>query len=786
MAELIISKLVGWGLSQGLASGLVNLGTSLVLSAASAALNRPTGSDLSRDLAAPRSLPPYRHAYGRGVRIQGSWAPGWVVSGTGTAAVLYGCIILNSRPSNGGNFALFLDRRAVGLSGDLTDFGTLASGTATVLEAATTVVVSHGLGAAPPAALVKAWGADGAPLTVSSIGASTFTVTVPSAAPSGGTPVTWRAGLATNGGVAQNLPFAGHVNVWLGTGAQSHPPLKILQEVGDLQGVNPEKFWPSDRWTGRTVLWVRFLKGSSPAERWPSSPPLVEVQADWSRVWDPRDEAQDPDDPDTWTVSDNQALCTLDALRQNPIAPYGLAQIRQADFEDAADIADALIPLRSGGAEKRYRVGGLIAYGDGVELADAVRPLEMAGAGSLFRAGGKVGYAPGAWSAPEVTLTECLRDAPILFTRTRRTRDVPGALKGIHPDPAANWERAETPPRQVDPDWDGGDREIRGIDLDLVFSGTQAQRIVKIMAERAKRGKALSATFPPAALQALAGGRVTVDFPREGDARSGTYRVTRAHPARWLETDEGVAMALPLDMEEDAAAVYAWDKDTDEALIFDQSSGPADATVPAPTSLAAVLDVADLDVSAHVPSVYTNPVDNEAVATVDSVELQFRRNQESFWLTAANLSFAAIVSGAGPIVGTATITAVIDGSSYDLRIRPVLDDRRGAWIVLYAVPVGITLAAPSGVSATAGAGQITVNATAPADTDCAGVQVWVGTSADPEMAILIEDIACDPSDPVSTVATGVPAGALHRVFVRAVTASGAVGPWAATVTATPT
>ena len=783
MAELIISKLVGWGLSKGLAGGLLNLGTSLVLAAASAALNRPSGSDLSRDLAAPRSLPPYRHAYGRSVRIQGSWAPGWVVSGTGDTATLYGCIILNSRPSGGDNFAMFLDRRAVGLSGDITDFGTLNSGTATVLEAATTVVVTHGLGSAPVSALVKAWGPDGAPLAVSAIGATTFTVTVPTAAPSGGTAVSWRAGLATDGGIAQNSPFAGYVNVWLGTGAQQHPPLKILAEMGDLQGLNPAKFWPTDRWAGRTVLWVRFVKGASPAERWPSSPPLVEVQADWSRVWDPRDDDQDPDDADTWTVSDNQALCLLDALRQNPLARYSAAQLRLADFEDAADIADQLVPLRAGGAERRYRAGGLIAYSSGVELADALRPLELAGAGSLFRAGGKMGYAPGAWSAPEVTLTECLRDAPIEFRRTRPTRDLPGALKGVHPDPAANWERAETPPRQVDPAWDGGDGDIRGLDLDLVFSGTQAQRIIKIQAERAKLGKTLSATFPPAALRALAGGRVTVQFPRETDARRGTYRVTRSHPAQWLDTEAGVAMALPLDLEEDAASVYAWDADTDEAVIFNQGEAPPDATVPTATWIGATLDGGDLDYSATAPfelvSTDPNPIYEWRI---DAVEARYRRNQEPFWLPLSDFTLFAVATG--EVRGS--ITAVIDGSSYDIALRTRVGDRRSAWLVLYAQPVGITLAAPSGVSATAGAGQITVAATAPADADCAGVQVWIGLTSDPEVALLIEDIACDPSDPVSVTATGLPAGTLHRVFVRAVTASGAVGPWAATVTATPT
>ena len=786
MAELIVSKLVSFGLlasASPTALAIANLGTSLLLSAAGAALSRPSGSDQSAEFSVPRSVPVNRAVYGMGVRMQGSGAPAMVVSGTGAAAVAYGCLILNSRPSDGRNFAMFLDRRAVGLSGDLRDFGTLAQGTATVAESATSVVVTHGLGAAPPAALVKAWGADGAPLAISAIGASTFTVTIPDPAPPGGFAVTWRAGRPTDGGVAQNLPFAGHVNVWLGTGAQSHPPLRILQEFGDLQAVDPSKFWPTDRWTGRTVLWFRFLKGSG-TTRWPSVPPLVEVQCDWTPVWDPRDPDQDPDDPATWRVSDNQALCLLDALLHNPIEPYPLRQVMLDHFEAGADLADQRIRLRSGGSEKRYRVGGAVAYGEGVELADALRPLEVAGASSLVRVGGRIGLAPGGWEEPEVTLGEPLADAPLEFTSTRPTRGLPFAVKGLHPDPRANWERTETPARAVRADWDGGDSGVRGIDLGLVFSSSQAQRLNKIEAERLKLGKALSGVWPPTALEAVAGGRVSVALPGAGDPRSGIYRVTRSDPMRWTQTDEGVIGALPLDLQQDAAGVYAWDHLTDEVIPFDQGEPPADPTVPLPTELAGVLDGVDLDVTVKVPDVYTNPVDDEWVPLVNAVELQFRRNQEPFWLAAPAMAFAGGVGGIR-ITASATIGDVVSGSSYDLRVRGVIGARLGAWVLVYAVPVGITLGAPTGVTATAGAGQIEVSATAPADTDCAGVQIWAGLSADPEAAFLVDEIACAPSATVTATATGLPP-ALHRVFVRAVTASGAVGPWAATVTATPT
>ncbi|WP_164736538.1 phage tail protein [Pararhodobacter zhoushanensis] len=762
-------QLISWGVSKTLAVVIANLGVSVVLSAASQLLQKNSqGSDLSRELATPDSLPPYRTAYGRNVRIQGSPAPYWVVKN----GVLFGCLLLSSRVSEGRNFSLYIDRRAVGLSGDAYDFGGHSTGTATVLEGNTTVDFAHGLASAPIGDGMAAWTDDG-PVTISTVGSTTLRVTLGAAAPVGGTIVTWRAVKGTNGGVGLNYPFSGHVNVWFGRGDQTHPPSKILEEVGDLRGLNPTKFWATDRWTGRTVLWVRFAAGDDEErlDRWPSSPPMVEVQADWTTVWDPRDPDQDADDPETWAVSDNQALCLLDALRFNPIARYSSAQIRLDDFTDAANIADEVVPLKSGGAERRYRVGGMIAYGNGAELSDVLKPLESAGAGSLFRSGGRIGYSPGAWEAPEVTLTECLRNQPVVFRRTRPTRDLPGAIKAVHPDPSAGWESTEESPYPVSADWEGADDRITSLDLGLVFSSPQAQRIQKIIAERLKVQRQLSALFPPSALKAQAGGRVSVSLlDRPTDARNGTYRVTRSHPAQWLESGDGVALQLPLDLEEDAEGVYAWDAATDEVERPDQSTVPPDPTVIDAAYTSITVTGTEIEVVVVGIGVIFN--------VIDALELEYRRNQDPFWLP------VAIMGDGGPF--TQTINPAVSGSSYDFRLRSLVDDRVGAWNIEYAAQVGFTLGVPSGVALTAGAGSIEVDATAPSDTACAALQIWIGTSTDPELAILYAEILCDPSDPVNTTVTGLPAGVLHRVFVRAVTENTAVGPWAATVTATPT
>lgn len=787
MPELAIVGLKSLGIVLSTTgAALVNLGVSVALTALSQAIARSQqgAADASRELSQPDSLPPHRHVYGRGVRVQGSPAPLWVVKDN----VLYGCLILNSRPSDGSNFALFLDRRAVGLSGDIYDFGEHQTGTATVAEGDTFVDVVHGLSGAPIGNGMVAWTADG-PITVSTVGSTTLRLTLDAPAPAGGTLVTWRAVKGTNGGAALNAPFLNHVNCWFGRGDQTHPPARILEEVGDLRGLNPSKFWATDRWSNCTVLWVRLVAGSAEerADRWPSTPPLIEVQADWSLVWDPRDLAQDPDDPATWTVRDNQALCLLDSLRQNPIARYALAQIRLEDFIAAADLADELVRLKAGGAERRYRVGCLIAYQQGVELADSVQPLEMAGAGSLIRVGGTVGYAPGSWEAPEVTLTSCVRDAPIQFQRTSPTRDLPGALVVEHPDPAANWETSSEQPYQVDPDWDGSSDRIKSVSLAAVFSRTQAQRVQKIMAERQKRQKKLSATWSPAALSAIAGGRVTVAVPRVGDRRNGDYRVVQADPANWLENDEGVALSLPLSLEEDAAAVYAWDPDTDEVERPDQLVIPADPTVDAPSWDSASATGSTINFTINVPGGLVQELPSEEFwfhSTIEALDLRYRRNQEPFFLPMQEI----ICWDPGPRSDEqkdGVLLAAQSGSSYDFQVRGRIDDRYGEWVTLYAVQVDFTLGAPTGASATAGTGEIEIDATAPSDTPCAAVQFWIGTEDDPEAAILYAELPCDPSDPLTYTATGLPAGVLHHVFVRAVTASGAVGPWA-TLTATPT
>ena len=202
--------------SSALFTAVVSIGISLALTGLQLLLTDVPGvPQLRREIAQPNSRPPYRFAYGH-CRIPGSPAPF-----RSKGAWLYGCLILNSRPSAGTNLTVYFDKREVTITGgDIFDFS--GAGAACTVEGST----SQGA----------------------------------------------------------NAP-----RLWMGLGDQTSPPDDILSEAGDI-------FEATDGWQGRTVLWMAIHAGNNAdrASRWPSVPPYVEVEADWSLVYDMREAGHGP------------------------------------------------------------------------------------------------------------------------------------------------------------------------------------------------------------------------------------------------------------------------------------------------------------------------------------------------------------------------------------------------------------------------------------------------------------------------------------------------------------
>lgn len=705
------SLAAGWYGSLGVAGQIgIQLAASAALKAASMAFQeKPRAPNVKRELGRPNSLPPYRYAYGR-TRLYGSPAP-YRVRGNR----LFGCLLLNSRPSAGGTVSIAIDKRTLNLSGDLFDF-------------------------------------DGPGASV------------------------------TNGAIA------GYARLWLGLGDQTTPPVAITDEVPDI-------FDTTDAWRGRTVLWVKFNAGgkNNRIKRWPRVPPEIEVEMDWSKVWDPRDEAQDPDDPDTWEWSGNQALITLDALMQNPIAPYRIDQIDLASWIDAADAADEPVALKGGGTESRYRANGVIDWSNG-ELEQAIEPLILAGAGGVTRIGGQLAAIPGVWAAPEVTVTDAgIGDDELVVEQLQPGDDVFSGVKTTYVDPGRDWKPADggvyrVPGAAAE---DGGPERIKTVDLEMVTSPTQAQRIAKILAMQGRMQRQMSPTLPPSAIEAVAGANITLGLAEPYDFFDGVYEVLSLHPGMDPvgSPDGPLALRIPSILRATAASIYAWNPATDEQDVFEMVQYDGErldlampGTLDAISGTAAALGSG----SSAQPRIRFEfaPADSDRV---ESYDVEYRISGGS-WQDGGRID-ADIRDSGGDVFGF--VHPVQVGQSYDVRVRSkasggdVSDWRTYTGVI--ALAADVMLDPPTMVSAVGGTGQVTLTITSPNSDDARGVQVWVNSTNNTGTAsILPPTIWVGPNRTFEIAETGLTAGQTRHYWSKTVGPYGAVSAFSARVFATAT
>lgn len=711
MPQLVtaVSAAASWYAKLGaLSQAAIQLAAGAALTAASVAFQeKPRAPNVKRELGRPNSLPPYRYGYGR-VPLYGSPAP-FRVRGNR----LFGCLLLNSRPSAGGAISIAFDKRALSLSGDVFDF--------------------DGPGAA-----------------------------------------------VTNGAVA------GYARLWIGLGDQVAPPTEITGEVPDL-------FETTDAWRGRTVLWLKLNYGGAKdgIKRWPRVPPEIEVEMDWSRVWDPRDVAQDPDDPDTWEWSNNQALVTLDALMTNPIAPYRINQIDLPSWTDAADAADEPVALKAGGTEPRYRANGVIDWSAG-ELEQAIEPLILAGAGGVTRIGGQLAAIPGIWSAPEVTISDAgIGDDELVVEEMIPGDDIYSGVKTTYVDPGRDWKPADAGVYRVPgaAAADGGVERIRTIDLEMVTSPTQAQRIAKILALQGRMQRQLSPTLPPSAIEAVAGSTITLGLAEPYDFFDGVYEVLSLHPGLDpVGTPDGhLALRIPSVLRATAASVYAWNPATDEQDVLEvvQYDGERLAlampgVITAVSGSAAALGSGG---SAQPRIRFSfDPADSDRV-TAYSVEY---RISGASWQDGGSID-ADVRDGSGDVFGF--IHPVQVGQSYDLRVRSRAPGDVSDWRVysgVTALASDVTLSPPSNGSAVGSAGMITVEFRTPNSDDVRGIQIWMNTVNNSSGATILGPsiIYAGPNQYAELEHTGLTAGATRYYWAKTVGPYGAVSAFSSGVSAT--
>ncbi|SER49476.1 Putative phage tail protein [Tranquillimonas rosea] len=714
----LMSAGVGYGTASFIAGAAVNLGVSYLASTAIRAISggQQDAQDVSRQLSQPDPHPAYRHALGL------TRATGTPVAMPVRTRFIWGCWILNSRPSKLTDPVIYFDKRRLDFTGDPFD-------------------------------------------------------------------------LQGEGAKAASDLFENHVEMWIGRGDQGAPPQFFLDNVPWAVDGDEDLWKASDRWEGRTVIWMRLEAGASEEFnlRWPSVPPLVEVEGQWSFVWDPRDPAQDPDDESTWQWSDNHALCVLDALRRNPMRQYRALNLHLQSFIDAANASDETIQTADGGSEPRYRAAGTLTY-DRPEIEDVVNPLVLSGAANLVRIGGQLAIAPGVWQPPAATVDDVLGEG-FTFSDMVPGADLVNELRVEYLSPARGYEMASLQPWPIPGarEQDGGIAAPKKLSLPFCPSATQGMRVRKIEGLRMRRQDRIEGVqLPPECFDLVAGSTANVAFPEPYDVFDGTYEIETIHPAfrpMGGEGDDAMAMVMPAAMVLHSEAIYEWSAAEEEEIVTEPYDGDrGEVQLPGPITVSA----ANLDTGDTVLPRLRFAFDPSLSSGVDAYEWQIREYDPG-QTAEAGWSERRIISGdvrddSDQVYG---ITDALSSSGvYDIRVRTVAAAGKSRYRTVEGVAaegLTITLTAPTFIQVTPSANSVYLEFATSNDPETRGVEIW-GADTDSEAAAtqLGDPIYIGSNRSASLTEGGLNNGQTRYYFARSFGPFGSTSPFSDSASATTT
>lgn len=377
---------------------------------------------------------------------------------------------------------------------------------------------------------------------------------------------------ATNDPFGQDGPTPTHCRYWIGDGSQTTCPAQIVSETMG-------HFTASDAWRGRTVLWAKLEAGNPDARtvRWPSTPPELNVDGNWSLVDDPRDGQT--------KFTRNQALIVLDALRNNPVRPYGDEFLRLDTFAWAANVAAQQVAVKGGGTIPRYRCDGILTFTDGTEIEDQLMPLLDAGASRLSRIGGKLAIVPAVQRESVKTISDVTDGQPLNLARWKSSDDLYTEVVARFPAPDRAYESAETPVYVIPGAQaeDGGVRKRLTVDLGFVTDHRQAQRVAKIMGWRSRMQRQVSGELFPDCFDLVAGSVCEVDLGFPYGAWAGKYEVENINPAAGINDDELITIRLPAVLTETSDEIFSWTAEAEEQdMLPGAFSGARTAVLPPP------------------------------------------------------------------------------------------------------------------------------------------------------------------------------------------------------------
>lgn len=389
------------------------------------------------------------------------------------------------------------------------------------------------------------------------------------------------------------------------------------------------------------------------------------------------------------------------------------SQIDLASFQAFADLCDELVPLKAGGAAKRYTINGGYALNE--EMRAVLTRMCAACDGDLYINGaGKMAIRGGRWVEPTLTL-----DSALGHIMTGEFRQGQSALAAFN---ELNFTYVEPTQDYMDTE---GDRwldtdniALRGkvlsshLDLVMVQSHAQARRLAKI--HTAKNNPEWVGTIVTNfyGFNALGEDTIRVKFSPLGiDA---TFLI---QSIKILDDLTGVQISVTSLQ----GSAYGWDAELEEGDGPNQppsTSSPISLTPPANFNVTAAHLVVDGSVvGTYLPSTWTEPS-----RTSLEQEVEYRVSGDPTWLN------MAVTAGQG-FGQSAAVTA---DAVYEVKARTrspggVYSDYTPT-VVVTATPVTTTPAPVTSVSAVGVSGGVILGATHSVTTNSVGARIYRNTT----------------------------------------------------------
>lgn len=216
------------------------------------------------------------------------------------------------------------------------------------------------------------------------------------------------------------------------------------------------------------------------AKRFPNGVPIPSAVMRLCRIYDPRETAASPpqsrDDPETWTWSQNAALCLMDFLAHEDGARLDFnRRILPAisEWVAAANICDEQVPLKAGGTEDRYHYDGIYRLTD--RPADVIFSMKSVMDAWIYeRPDGAIGIHCGKYVAPTVTIA-AKHIIGVQVRQNRKVEEVINEIRASFTSPAHDFGEQDAPAWR-----DEADISRRGQTLSATLDLTRCQQFGQV------------------------------------------------------------------------------------------------------------------------------------------------------------------------------------------------------------------------------------------------------------------------------------------------------------------